>query len=80
MSDRTVHAKRGDIQIVRYDRRGKWMFESVDGRVRQYITLDEAVSHAERIAREGGGEIEWGAPGGLMFESRLRKRLSDLRA
>lgn len=72
MSDRTVHCTIvphfGErIELVRYDRAGKWFYES--GNTRRQITLDEAAAMCdERPA------VIWheGRPGGRMFDARVR--------
>ena len=74
-SDRTVHctiipATGGPhIEIVRYDRGGKWYYES--GSERRQLTLQEAVT----FASSPRPSVLWheGKPGGLRFDSAVRK-------
>ncbi|GLU91329.1 hypothetical protein Agsp01_35840 [Agromyces sp. NBRC 114283] len=73
MADRTVHCTivpigGGRIEIVRYDRSGKWFYES--GATRWRLTLDEAASMADDRPA-----VIWheGRPGGLMFDARVRR-------
>jgi hypothetical protein len=75
--ERTVHARNASIEVVRYDRAGKWYCESRQGGPRVSLTLDQAVNIGWSIAAAGGGDIVWGQPGGLQFDARLRKRLAD---
>lgn len=70
--DRRVHVTivpfDGDrIEIVRYDRAGKWWYES--GGVRRPLTLAEAVRFAEDRPA-----VIWheGRPGGKVFDARVR--------
>lgn len=73
--DRTVHctivAGTGGprIEIVRYDRSGKWWRE--EGPQRRPLTLDAAVKYAE-IDRPA---VIWheGLPGGRSFDAAVRK-------
>ncbi len=66
--DRTVHAKFIDqIEVVRYDRAGKWYIEYLDGRKRKHVGVLDAAEEAARIAREGG-VIYYGQPGGGRFD------------
>ncbi len=74
MNDRRVHltivpAFGERIEIVRYERAGKWFYES--GRERRMISLREAVGFAEN--RPG---VIWheGRPGGAMFDARVRAK------
>lgn len=74
MSDRTVHVTivpaSGDrIEIVRYDRAGKWYYE--DRGRRRRLTLAEAVEFA-RVDRPA---VIWheGRQGGKAFDAKVRK-------
>lgn len=71
--DRTVHARlHGDIEIVRYDRAGKWYLEGGSLR-RQEVTLREAALHAKywRDCTENG-QVFLGLPGGGRFDQIVR--------
>lgn len=72
--DRTVHCTivpgSGErVEIVRYDRAGKWWYES--GKTRKPLTLDEAV----KFAADTRPAVVWheGRRGGLVFDSKVRK-------
>lgn len=72
--DRTVHCTivpvgGGRIEIVRYDRAGKWYRE--DGGNRTRITVAEAVS----VAAQDRPAVLWheGRPGGRAFDAKVRK-------
>lgn len=75
--DRTVHLTivpaTGDrIEIVRYDRGGKWRYESGD--MKRSLTLKEAVDfYSNRPA------VIWheGLPGGLAFDAAIRRLRAD---
>lgn len=68
--DRTVHAIRDDgVELVRYDRSGKWYIEH--DRVRDHVTIAEAVSVA-RMWFHQYGEVRFGLPGGTAFDRKLR--------
>lgn len=68
MSDRTIHARvPGNVLIVRYDKAGKWYAEK-DGH-RAPITLGAAVEMATQI----GSYVYLGKPGGMMFDSQVRR-------
>lgn len=61
------------MEIVRYDRAGKWYLEPTDPILkRQAVTLHEAVQ-AGRWALEHGGVIYFGLHGGGAFDARVRE-------
>lgn len=73
-ADRTVHGFTDDgRQVVRYDRAGKWYIEYPEGagKKRRHVTITEAVRAAI------SGRVVYGRPGGLAFEARVRKVLSE---
>lgn len=75
-SDRTVHASYPGMEIVRYDRAGKWYLEPSDPSLRrQHVTIDRAVS-AALWARANGGKVFTGLPGAKAFDSRFQKAVS----
>jgi hypothetical protein len=71
--DRTVHVTinlAGDqIEIVRYDRAGKWWLERATG-YRRRLSLADAVAYAKESSN-----VIWheGAPGGRMFDAWVRQ-------
>lgn len=61
------------MEIVRYDRTGKW-YKEIEGLPRVKLTVDEAVEQAT---------LPWmiwhpNLPGGTLFDSRVKKRLAGL--
>ncbi len=74
--DRTIHAHYPGMEIVRYDRSGKWYLEPTDPRLpRQHIKLRDAVRQA-LWAQEHGGVIRLGRLGGTAFDRQLRPYLA----
>jgi hypothetical protein len=72
VSDRRVHARHGNVEIVRYDRAGKWWLESIDGRwPRRRVSVTMAAIHAHDFLQDGG-EVFFGLHGGAMFDSKVR--------
>lgn len=77
MNDRTVHVEilpmgGGHIEIVRYDRSGKWFYEDKNHpSARRRLTLAEAVGFA-RIDRPA---VIWheGRLGGRAFDAAVRR-------
>jgi hypothetical protein len=74
--DRTVHAVTyKGVEIVRYDRAGKWYIEwpdevrGVGARMRSQATL----SAAAKMAVEYGQRIIFGLPGGAAFDAKVRR-------
>jgi hypothetical protein len=68
MSDRTVHAILvNGAEIVRYDRAGKWYYESSS--YRRHLTITEAVEFV-------GSPDQWipDLPGGSAFDRRIRAK------
>ena len=72
--DRMVHAETSDggIQIVRYDKEGKWYVEIREGygrhglpAERKQVSVREAALHARGLR---GGRIYLNLPGGDTFE------------
>lgn len=78
MSDRTVHAHYPGMEIVRYDRAGKWYLEPTEARLlsAQQVTLDGAV-RAALWGVENGGEVFMWKPGGGAFDARVKRLLAD---
>jgi hypothetical protein len=72
-TDRTVHARYPNMEIVRYDRAGKWYLEPTISRAkRQRITLADAVAQAAWAQRHHRGEIFFGRPGGMSFDRKVK--------
>ena len=61
--DRRVHAERFGLQLVRYNKAGKWYVEGAGKRTP--VTLRQAVGVAETWGVEA---IKFGVPGGGAFE------------
>lgn len=75
MRDRTVHAITDDgLEIVRYDRSGKWYWETETHR--KHITISEAV----RLATRRGSTHLVGLPGGSRFEALCAKAPGTVRS
>lgn len=67
MSDRRVHATGTYIEVVRYDRAGKWYIEDRHRGGRERVSLALAVQIA-RSLRKAGGKVHLGLPGGGAFD------------
>ena len=65
MSDRTVHARKRESELVRYERAGKWYYEGPEGR--RNIGVREAAMIA-RQWRDEGGVVYLTRPGGRLFD------------
>lgn len=71
MADRTVHARYPGLEIVRYDRAGKWYFEPIDSSLpRQKVTVKQAADAAvwARGYYDEGAHIFLGKAGGTRFD------------
>jgi hypothetical protein len=74
-SDRTVHAENDDLEVVRYDRAGKWFIEPKNRALMlpaQHITVREAIDTALWM-KEHGGKIHFGQQGGGSFDRGARR-------
>lgn len=73
-NDRRVHAERGEMKVVRYDRAGKWYIEYDPPRMRpaRHVTLSGAAINAVRMERDGG-VIHLGLLGGSAFDRAVKK-------
>jgi hypothetical protein len=70
--DRTVHARWAQMEVVRYNRAGKWYLEPVGSNLkRQQVTLKKAVEYALWAEREREGAIFGGLPGGGAFDHKV---------
>ena len=69
--DRTVHARSasGEIELVRYDRAGRWYVED-KGAKERVRTVGDAVGIALLFERNGG-EILLQQPGGQQFDNKV---------
>jgi hypothetical protein len=72
VSDRRVHAAYPGMEIVRYDRAGKWYLEPTDPSLkRQAVSIDDAVRSA-LWGLDHDGLIFFGKPGGAAFDAKVR--------
>lgn len=79
--DRTVHAETDAIEVVRYDRAGKWYLEPRDKRLpRQHVKIADAVKYAVWAAANEGGRINFGVSGGSTFDSMIHDAVAEGRS
>lgn len=72
-SGRTVHAEGEHIEVVRYDRAGKWWLEAKRPMIpARPVPLRVAVQVAVDLW-EDGGTIHLRRPGGTVFDARVRR-------
>jgi len=72
-SDRTVHASYDGMEIVRYDRAGKWYLEPTDPTLRrQHVTVDAAARAARWGRANANGTTTFGLHGGSTFDRLAR--------
>lgn len=77
--DRTIHAAYNGMQVVRYDRSGKWYLEPRDERLpRQRVGVAEAARMALWGVANANGLIWTGKHGGGVFDRHVA-RLSAAR-
>lgn len=70
--DRQVHARGiSGLEVVRYDRAGKWFLE-LPGDSRKHVGVRDAARWAWRM-RATGGEVFVGLPGGGAFDRLLEE-------
>lgn len=69
MADRTVHAESNFIEVVRYERSGKWFVEAKPPRRfgPELVTVHDAARIAWNMVRNGRGKVIIDAPGGRTF-------------
>lgn len=73
--DRRVHARYEGMEIVRYDRSGKWYLEPTHPTLkRQHVTIDQAVDAALWASTQPEGTVTFGLPGGTTFDRRFQTR------
>lgn len=72
--DRTVHARYRDMEIVRYDRSGKWYLEpTIAGVRRQHVGIRDAARSAKWGIENADGVAFAGLPGGRSFDRLLQE-------
>jgi hypothetical protein len=73
-TDRRVHAEDDSIEVVRYDRAGKWYVESKRPLIPcRAVSLDKAV-HIAVDCVANGGKVHLGLSGGRAFDAKMRDR------
>lgn len=73
--DRSVHAVTADgVEVVRYDKAGKWFVENPDG-TRRPITLPEAAELGAAAQVDPRGRMRFDLSGGQAFDARVRRLL-----
>jgi hypothetical protein len=76
--DRTVHARWAQMEVVRYDRAGKWYLEPVDKELpRQHVRIRKAAEYAVWAALNRGGYIYTREPGGAAFDCLVAALATD---
>lgn len=77
--DRIVHARWAQMEVVRYDRAGKWYLEPV-GAVspRQQVTLKQAAEYAVWARNEREGHLYLDMPGGSRFDLLVDRMLNGI--
>ena len=74
VQDRTVHASYRDMEIVRYDRAGKWYLEpTIPGLKRQQVGIKRAVASAQWGIEFADGAWYAGRQGGATFDRLMRE-------
>lgn len=75
MTDRQVHAAiPGVMEVVRYDRAGKWYVEPLTPGLRRWaVTVGEAAEYASTANTAGSWEHYEGLLGGRQFDRRMKK-------
>lgn len=72
LTDRRVHARTGVVEVVRYDRAGKWFLEWPNGSLIpcQAVSFKQAVGWGRAALTDG--EVFFGLPGGSRFDREVR--------
>ena len=71
--DRTVHAQDRYVEVVRYDRAGKWYLEPLSKSAPvQRVTIASAARRAS-VCPKYGGKVNFGRHGGSTFDRMVRK-------
>ena len=74
MADRTVHATYDGMEIVRYDRTGKWYLEPTNKELpRQHVGVGDAARSAVWGLENADGYVPLGEPGGQAFDRHVLK-------
>jgi hypothetical protein len=74
MADRTVHARYDGMEIVRYDRAGKWYLEPTNPRLpRQRIGVKDAARSARWGESNANGSVSLRLLGGAAFDRAYRR-------
>jgi len=75
MDDRRVHARAPGIEVVRYDKAGKWYIEMAADYGRRGLPAEriqvgaaEAAETARNLGRRRDGSVYLGLPGGATFD------------
>ncbi len=70
MSDRTVHASTQQMNVVRYDRAGKWYLEPTDTTLpRQAVTVGDAARYVVwALDQDHSTKLFTNRPGGKRFD------------
>lgn len=71
----TVHAAYDGMEIVRYNRAGKWYLEPTNKNLkRQHVTIKQAADQAIWARRNlGSAQVFLGKPGGMRFDKLVRE-------
>jgi hypothetical protein len=71
--DRIVHASNDQVEVVRYDKAGKWYIEPLDRSLpRQAVSVKDAAKHAVWLWYQGNGTVHFDRPGGAIFNRKVR--------
>ena len=74
MTDRTVHSRYLDMEIVRYDREDKWYLEpTIPMLKRQHVTIKKAVAASRWGINNAGGQWYPRLPGGKRFDELMQE-------
>jgi hypothetical protein len=71
-NDRTVHARDGELEIVRYDRAGKWFVEYKPARGRSAYQTN--LAGAVGLACSPTAKVFYGKRGGKLFDKRVKQQ------
>lgn len=74
MTDRRIHAETDQMEIVRYDRSGKWYLEPKGNlSPRQQVTVKDAAKYAIQMCRGDSSTIYLGLRGGRVFDRLVQR-------